>query len=709
MNQSILENILVYLHWKKEQTTRPIKVKEIERYVSKQMGNLTTFQQTIRTLQQVGVLRSVKGKRVKLSDDGLIIGRFYYNPKGYGFVVSIYDKKAIYFVPGHQLGNALHEDLVYGAETLLGEDKKKNELQINGVLERAQTVVVGTYMANDNYGFVIPDNNKIAMDIYVPLEDSLGANSYDKVVCQITKQPQKNKNPEGVIKEVLGLRFERGADLLSVIKGNGLRDEFPMKMLAQLEKISGVITEDILEKRRDLREMCIVTIDGEDAKDLDDAVSIQLLSNGNYMLDVHIADVAHYVKENTKVDKEAVERGTSVYLLDTVLPMLPEKLSNDLCSLHPKSDKLTLSVSMEIDSAGTVINQSIYESVISTASRLCYGDVTAFLEGRFPEYQLKESAPVIESLLLMEKLTRVLINKRKLRGNIDFDFPEAKILLNKEGLVEEIKPYERGIGNQMIEEFMIVCNETVSEFFSKKGLPFLYRVHDKPREERIDELRLFLEKLGYHLPELETLEPIHLQTILLEAKGKKEEKAIQLLTLQTMQQARYHDLPKGHFGLATSFYSHFTSPIRRYPDLQIHRIIKSYLNKEMGEERKNSFETIVKERAKSCSRKERIAERAEDELRQIKKMEFMQHRIGERFKGMITSLSNGGVVVFLDNTVEGFLPLSALSKDAKYVKEEHLLRDDLANLEWALGDVISVELVKVKAESKEIIFSLENE
>lgn len=706
MRANTKEDIMVFLlDDKSKERKKPIKKRVLECYLHIQHEEKKEFYQTLKELERYQVISVSKRNRISLVKENQVVGKFYYNPKGYGFVVSSNDKKNVYFVSAPRIRHALHEDVVI-ATIVHSNQSNKKEAEINMVLHRQFDTVIGTYMANETFGFVIPDNAQVNMDIYVPHKDSLGANSYDKVICKIIKYPESNRNPEGEIVEVLGLRFERGVDLLSVIKGNNLRDEFPLKVLKQVEKMPETISEEEMDSRRDLRNEMIFTIDGEDSKDLDDAVSIERLKNGNYHLGVHIADVSHYVKENSKVDKEALERGTSVYLVDTVLPMLPVRLSNHLCSLNPNTDKLTLSVSMEINPKGHVVAHDIFESVICSKAKLHYNEVTAFLKGENPSFEEKYPH-LTSSLFLMEELALILMQKREDRGNIDFDFPEAKIVLNENGEVQDVKKYDRGISNQIIEEFMIVCNETVAETFVRNNMPFVYRTHDNPREEKIKDFNSFIQTHGYKLEDTDKIEPKHLQSILKQVKGQKEEKAIHLLLLQSMQQARYYPVCKGHFGLATKYYCHFTSPIRRYPDLQIHRIIKEYLHGVLTHQRIEQLNETVEQNAKICSRKERVAQRAEEELYEMKKVDFMQNKIGQVFEGVITSMLGSGFAVTLDNTIDGFVSLHSLQdEEYEFLRESHCFVGKQTGKKVSLGDNVEIAVEKVKTESKEILFKV---
>lgn len=707
MKATIKEAIMVFLLDRKTiERKKPIKTRELKYYLRIQQDEYLEFKKSLNELRKQHIISISKRNQISLKDDNLVVGKFYYNPKGYGFVVSSNDKSNVSLVASSRINDALHEDVVI-AKTFPSEQKNKTEAEIIAVVQRQSETIIGTYISNGAFGFVVPDNSKINMDIYIPQEStSVKANSYDKVICKITKYPERNRNPEGKIVEVLGLRFERGVDLLSVIKGNNLYDEFSLKALQQVDKISETISDQEIAKRKDLSNEIIFTIDGEDSKDLDDAVSIKRLENGNYQLGVHIADVSHYVKENSKIDKEALDRGTSVYLVDTVLPMLPEKLSNNLCSLNPNTNKLTLSVIMEINEEGFVVSHDIFESIICSKGKLHYNEVTLFLKDENPGFGEKYPE-LTESIHIMKELALILMKKRDNRGNINFDFPEAKILLNEDGDVVDVKKYDRGISNQIIEEFMIVCNETVAEFFTMKGLPFVFRIHDNPREEKLTDFQSFINLYGYELNLSDKVEPKQLQDVLKDSSGKKGDKAIQLLLLQSMQQAKYHPVSKGHFGLSTQYYCHFTSPIRRYPDLQIHRNIKEYLRGSLTEQRLNELNERVELISKLSSKKERIAQRAEEELYEMKKLEFMQKRIGEQFKGSITSISSSGFNVMLENTIEGFVGIKSVKDESyEFIREEYAFVSKESGNRITLGDDVVISVEKVKIESKEIMFKI---
>jgi len=526
------------------------------------------------------------------------------------------------------------------------------------------------------------------------------------VVVEITKWPEKRRSPEGRIVEVLGKKGEKGLDILTIIKKFGLPEEFPQKVLDFAEGIEEEIPQKEYERRKDLRDIKMVTIDGEDAKDLDDAVSIEKLSNGRYKLGVHIADVTHYVREKNPLDKEALKRATSVYLIDRVIPMLPKKLSNGICSLNPKIDRLALSCIMVIDNNGKVLEHEICESVIRTNERMTYTDVTKILKDDDEELK-KRYDYLVDDFKTMEELCNILYKKRIKRGAIDFEFEEAKITLDSKGKPIEIKPYEREIANRIIEEFMLVCNETIAEHMYWTNLPFVYRIHENPDEEKLEKFKEFVYNLGYFVKWNGEVRPRNLQEILEKVKGKKEEVVVSTLLLRSMMQARYSPECVGHFGLAAQYYCHFTSPIRRYPDLQIHRIIKEHINGKIDNTRAKKLTTLVDYASKQSSEMERLAQEAEREVDDLKKAEYMLDRIGEEFDGIISSVTSFGMFVELPNTIEGLVHITALDDDYYIYDEKHLcLIGERTKKVYRLGDTAKVVCSRVDIPNREIFFDI---
>ena len=544
------------------------------------------------------------------------------------------------------------------------EDKngKKREGEVIQILERGNTKIIGVYEDSKNFGFVIAEDTRISQDIFISKKDRNGAKDGDVVVVEITKWPEKRRSPEGVVKEVLGQKGDKGLDILTIIKKYGLPEEFPPKVQAFTAGIDEEIPLKEYKRRKDLRDVRMVTIDGEDAKDLDDAVSIERLDNGRYRLGVHIADVSHYVREKNPLDKEALKRGTSVYLIDRVIPMLPKKLSNGICSLNPKVDRLTLSCIMVIDGSGKVLDHEIVESVIRTNERMTYTDVTKILKDNDPELS-KRYDYLLDDFKAMEELCNILYKKRTKRGAIDFEFEESKIILNEFGKPIDIKPYEREIANRIIEEFMLVCNETVAEHMFWSHLPFVYRIHEDPDEEKLEKFREFIYNLGYIVKWNGEVKPRNLQEILEKVRGKKEETVVSTLLLRSMMRAKYSPECVGHFGLAAKYYCHFTSPIRRYPDLQIHRIIKEFINGKIDDDRSKKLTALVDYAARQSSETENIATEAEREVDDLKKAEYMLDRIGEEFEGIVSSVTSFGMFVELPNTIEGLIHITALDDD----------------------------------------------
>ena len=574
-----------------------------------------------------------------------------------------------------------------------GQNGRRQEAQVIEILARGVKQIVGIYdKANKNFGFVIPDNTKIHEDVFVPVERSKGAVSGHKVVCEITDYGKNNRKPEGKITEILGHVNDPGVDIMSIVKGYELPIEFSEKIMHQVERVASEVSEADMAGRRDLRDVQMVTIDGEDAKDLDDAVS--LTKNGaQYQLGVHIADVTNYVQENSALDWEARERGTSVYLVDRVIPMLPHKLSNGICSLNAGENRLALSCLMTIDEKGEVVSHEIVESVIKVDRRMSYTSVKKILEDH-DEEERREYEALVPMFELMRELAGILREKRKKRGSIDFDFPESKIVLDAQGHPIEIKPYERNVATKIIEDFMLIANETVAEHFHWMELPFVYRTHDNPDPEKIDKLGTFIRNFGYSIKSRqEDIHPKELQKLLAKIEDTPEEALISRLTLRSMKQAKYTIDCTGHFGLACQYYCHFTSPIRRYPDLQIHRIIKEQLRGRLNEKRIDHYNEILPEVAKHSSEMERRADEAERETDKLKKVEFMERHIGEIYEGVISSITAWGVYVELPNTIEGMIHVSMLPGDYFYYDEEtYEMVGQATDIRYKLGQTLKIRV-----------------
>lgn len=633
-----------------------------------------------------------KGKFVKAKHtDKEFIGTFISHPKGFGFV-EVDGREEDLYIPENYVNGAFHKDTVKVA-LLSGKNGRRQEAQVVEIIARGMKQIVGIFdKSNKNFGFVIPDNTKISEDVFVPSERSKGAVSGHKVVCEITDYGKNNRKPEGKITEILGHVNDPGVDIMSIVKGYELPVEFSEKIMRQVENVSNEVSEADMAGRRDLRDVQMVTIDGEDAKDLDDAVSLAK-EGEQYLLGVHIADVTNYVQENSALDWEARERGTSVYLVDRVIPMLPHKLSNGICSLNAGENRLALSCLMTIDKKGEVVSHEIVESVIRVDRRMSYTSVRKILEDR-DETEIKTYEELVPMFELMKELAGILRDKRKKRGSIDFDFPESKIILDKQGHPVEIKPYERNVATKIIEDFMLIANETVAEHFHWMELPFVYRTHDNPDPEKIDKLGTFIRNFGYSIKSRqEEIHPKELQKLLAKIEDTPEEALISRLTLRSMKQAKYTIDCTGHFGLACQYYCHFTSPIRRYPDLQIHRIIKEQIRGRLNEERIDHYNEILPEVAKHSSEMERRADEAERETDKLKKVEFMENHVGEIFEGVISSITAWGVYVELPNTIEGMIHVSMLPGDYFYYDEEtYEMVGQATDIRYKLGQTLKVRV-----------------
>ena len=696
------------LDFMKEEAYRPMDIQELVAVFDINEKEYKAFKKTLKTMEKEGLIIKTKKDRYAVPERlGLITGKLQAHSKGFGFLIPDAEGEKDVFIPSSAINGAMNGDKILVQITREDKNGKKREGEVVQILERGNKKFVGVYEDSRNFGFVVAEDTKINQDIFVSKRDRNGANDGDMVVVEITKWPEKRRSPEGRIVEILGKKGEKGLDILTIIKKFGLPEEFPQKVLDFAEGIEEEIPQKEYERRKDLRDIKMVTIDGEDAKDLDDAVSIEKLSNGRYKLGVHIADVTHYVREKNPLDKEALKRATSVYLIDRVIPMLPKKLSNGICSLNPNVDRLTLSCFMEIDKKGKVLAHEIDETVIKTNERMTYTDVTKILEGKADEELLKRYDYLIEDFKTMEELCLILREKRRKRGAIDFEFEESKIILNELGRPIDIKPYERAIANRIIEEFMLVCNETIAENMYWQNLPFVYRVHEEPDDEKLQRFKDFIHNLGYTIKSSQEIHPRALQEILEKVQGKPEETVVSTLLLRSMMQARYSPECAGHFGLAAQYYCHFTSPIRRYPDLQIHRIIKENLNGKINDKRRERLAVIVDEAAKQSSEMERLAEDAEREVDDLKKAEYMMDRIGEEYDGIISSVTSFGIFVELSNTIEGLVHITDLDDDYYVYDEAHLMLigERTKNI-YRLGDTVKVRCSRVDIDNREIFFDI---
>ena len=697
----------------------PMKAKELAMLLGipkSQRDELTQVLDYLVSEGRIGISKKGKyGKPEVFSVNGIFCG----HPKGFGFV-TVEGMEQDVFIPEDRTGAALHGDRVQiVVESQDRGDGRRAEGSVLKVLEHANKEVVGYYQKSKGFGFVIPDNQKISKDIFIPQGCDMGAVTGHKVVARIKEFGDANHKPEGVVTEILGHVNDPGTDILSIVRAYGLPEEFPPEVMDEVEgcpdevAVPGMTRDEEtwdgpygigdltspadwtgdLAGRLDLRGLRTVTIDGEDAKDLDDAVTLCRNGQGGYILGVHIADVSHYVKEGRPLDKEALKRGTSVYLVDRVIPMLPHKLSNGICSLNAGTDRLALSCIMELDDQGNVLDHKIAETVIHVDRRMTYTAVNAIVTDG-DEAVMAEYEGFVPMFMLMKEVSDILREKRKKRGAIDFDFPESKIILDAQGKPLEIKPYERNAATKIIEDFMLAANETVAEDYFWQSLPFLYRTHDNPDPEKMKQLGTFIHNFGYFIRlQQGEIHPKELQKLLDKIEGTPEEVLLSRLTLRSMKQAKYTTLCSGHFGLAARYYTHFTSPIRRYPDLQIHRIIKESLKGGLGDKRAGHYEAILPGVAMQTSALERRAEEAERETDKLKKCEYMSRFIGQEFDGVVSGVTNWGLYVELPNTVEGLVRISELRDDYYIFDEQHYeLVGEMTRKTFKLGQPIRVQV-----------------
>ena len=686
-----------------EEAYVPMKLKELAILLNVPKEQREELKQVLNLLLAEGKISVSKKGKFGKAEAFALVGVFSGNARGFGFV-AIEGQEEDVFIPADRTGGALHGDRVQIVIDSEGRGGRPEGTVVR-ILEHANETLVGTYEKGKGYGFVIPDNQRISKDIFIPRGCSQGAVSGHKVMVKIRDfGEKKGKKPEGVITEILGHIHDPGVDILSIVRAYNLPEDFPGAVKNQLKQVPDEVKKDSWAGRKDLRDLPTVTIDGEEAKDLDDAISIERAGDG-YRLGVHIADVSHYVQEHTPLDEEAFKRGTSVYLVDRVIPMLPHKLSNGICSLNEGEDRLALSCLMEIDSQGNVTGHEIAETVIRSDRRMTYTAVNAIVTDHDPQVTA-EYAEFAEMFLLMKELADILRKKRHARGSIDFDFPESKIVLDENGKPLEIKAYERNAATRIIEDFMLLANETVAEDYFWQELPFLYRTHDKPDEDRMKRLGTFINNFGYvlRMPGGQVY-PKEIQKLLDKVEGTPEELLISRLTLRSMKQAKYTTENTGHFGLAARYYTHFTSPIRRYPDLQIHRIIKESLHGGLTGKRISHYEKILPQVAVQTSALERRADEAERETDKLKKVQYMERFIGQEFEGVISGVTSWGFYVELPNTVEGLVHISELRDDYYvFLEERYELSGEMTGKTYKLGQTIRVQLTGCDRFSKTIDF-----
>lgn len=702
------ERILAYME---SEGYVPIKRRDMRAMLSVPQEDREKFENLINELIAEGrVFETKKGKLASPKDLQMATGTFIGHARGFGFVTPDAGGEDI-FIPASETMGAMQKDRVLYKVLHKAEKGKKADGVIVRILERGQQRIVGTFEAGSKgYGFVVADDKKIAKDIFISRENTKGAVTGHKVVVEITDYGEDRRNPEGKVIEILGHINDPGVDILSVIRRYELAVEFPEEVYAEIEHLGTEVAEADKKGREDLRDLLTITIDGADAKDLDDAVSLKRLGNGNFELSVHIADVSYYVRENTALDKEAYARGTSVYLVDRVIPMLPHKLSNGICSLNPHVDRLALSCLMEVNGRGEVVSHRILESVINSDYRMTYTAVREILEDGAPAL-LEQYAEILPMLEDMEELRQILGEKRRKRGSVNFDLPESKIILDENGKPIDIKPYEKSIATNMIEEFMLVCNETIAENSFWQEMPFMYRSHQEPDEDKLEKMEQFLRGFGYYLRKKDgEIHPRELQKVLQKAEETDEERIITRMVLRSMMQARYTAENGGHFGLAAKYYCHFTSPIRRYPDLEIHRMIKKMLHGELDEKASAYYRRKMPDWAKHCSKQERVAEDAERDTDALKKVEFMEDKVGQIYEGIISGVTNWGIYVELPNTIEGMVALSQMDDDYyEFDEKKMLVFGKRTKKSYRLGDKVVVSVAKVDRMMGTIDFVFEEE
>lgn len=635
-------------------------------------------------------------------------GIYRRNAKGFGFV-KVENMEDEIYISKDKSKNALNEDKVLIEIIEEKSENKKAEGRIVEILGRQKDTIVGIFQKSKNFGFVVPDNKNFGTDIFISKKDCGKARNNHKVLVKITKYPKKGKNAEGKIIEILGGVNEAGVDMLSLIKEYDLPYVFPKAVVNEAKSKGNKINEKDIKNRKDLRNDIVFTIDGQDAKDLDDAVSVKKLENGNYKLDVHIADVSYYVRENSLLDKEAQIRGTSIYMLGRVIPMLPRELSNGICSLNEGEDRYTLSCTMEINSKGNVVSSDVYKAVINVTKRMNYHDVQAILDDSNKEIT-KKYKDYISNFKLMEELAKILKNKRAEQGYLNLDIPESKIDLDINGRVTNISKYETSFANDIIEQFMLKANETIAEKFFWLDAPFIYRVHEEPDIDKVKELNKFLYNFGLKVKIVnEKVYPTEFAKILEEVKQKDEEKVVSNLILRTLKVARYESENQGHFGIASKYYCHFTSPIRRYPDLFIHRIISNYLENKynVSDEFKNEYKAKAEQRATSSSDREKIATKVERESEDIKKAEYMENKVGEEYEGIVSSITQFGMFVELDNTVEGLIRFEHLGNEYFiYDENRKILIGEKSKKTYKIGDKVKIRVISASKLLRQIDFEI---
>lgn len=702
------EKILSFM---KDEAYKPLTFTELMHEFEIESNMKKELLKVLNELENEGKIIFTRTERYGIPEKmNLVIGTLDGHQKGYAFLRP--DDKDIkdIFISPVDMNGAMHGDRVIVRPTAVSEEVKSPEGKVIRIIERANEYVIGTFQKSSHFGFVVPDDKKIAFDIFIPKEEFHNAQTNNKVNVKITEWPDKRKNPEGKIVDIIGDIEDTKTHIEAVLLAKKVRQSFSEDVIKEAIKVSEEgIHEKEIQRRADLRDLPIITIDGEDAKDLDDAVYVEKVSDNEYKLGVHIADVTHYVKEDRKLDKEALKRATSIYISDRVIPMLPKELSNGVCSLNPNEDKLTLSVEMIINAEGKVVDYKVFESIIRNHYRMTYTDVSDILENN-DEKLIEKYKEVVPMFKLMEELSLILRKKREVRGAIDFEFPETKIITDASGKAIDVTKYERRVSNKIIEEFMLACNETVAEHYYWLNMPFVYRIHEDPDEEKMYEFSQLIHNLGYTLKGNNDVHPRELQQLLFKIKGTKEETLINNMMLRSLRKAIYSPECSPHFGLAAQYYCHFTSPIRRYPDLQIHRIIKGQLNGKLSENDYQRLSERTAAVAEQSSKMERIADEIERDVDKIKIAEYMSDKIGEEYDGVISGVTSFGIFVELENSVEGLVHISNMIDDYYiFNSEKKELYGQASKKVFKIGDPEKIRVSKVSIARAEIDFVLIDE
>lgn len=700
MDQTFEKRKKVILDFIRDDLYVPMKIKEMAIVLQIPREQRDELKQVLDALVEEGKISLSKRGKYSKGQAVRLKGSFQANMRGFGFITPE-DGSEDVFIAEENISGAFQGDEVEYIITSAPTGRRK-EGKIVRILSHSVVHIVGLYEKSRSFGFVRPDNQRYLKDIYIPEGKEMGAMTGHKVVVSLTSYGGEHMKPEGEIVQIIGHVNDPGTDILSVVMDAGIPAEFPEKVLNQAVRVGKPVSDADRVGRRDLRDWLMVTIDGEDAKDLDDAVSLRM-DGENYILGVHIADVTNYVQENSALDREAFERGTSVYLADRVIPMLPHKLSNGICSLNAGEDRLALSCIMTFDASGTMVDHEIAETVINVDKRMSYNGVSKILEGETQETEDQ----IVSMLLCMKELSDILRELRGRRGSIDFDFPETKVILDENGKPVDIRPYERNDATKIIEDFMLMANETVAEEYYWRELPFLYRTHEVPDEEKIRKLSTFINNFGYHIHIRNEVRPKEIQKLLARVDGTPEEALISRLALRSMKRAGYTTENTGHFGLAAKYYTHFTSPIRRYPDLQIHRIIKENLRGRLNDDRISHYEEILPKVASQCSERERRAEEAERDVVRMKKAEYMRSRIGEEYEGVISGVTKWGVYVELENTVEGLVHVADMKDDHyEFTEQTYELTGEHSGKSYTLGQTVRVRVTDADKLQRTVNFEI---